>query len=189
MMIRTLVFLLLSAAISETAPQSTSQESDALTVREPYSLEAATANLERILGDAGHRLPEKRTNPMELGFDDLVGDQPPSSAPSPSPGKTPPAPVSPPPPAQPPVPPPATPPSAPPPGPSPFKPRGPRPFIVRPTDLERYREGLEQLRTWTEDQRIKGILTPNSYSDLIEEYRRRMSLYRDADSIVRERNP
>lgn len=87
---------------------------------------------------------------------------------------------------------PASSPPPPPPGPAPTPfppvPPGPNPFMPPPPTLpmlEEYRESLEILREGVEERLQASDVSLPAYSMVIDEYRRRIKLYKEAARLVR----
>jgi len=81
---------------------------------------------------------------------------------------------------------PVPPPSGPVPVSPPVPPPGPRPFHPAPPTLEKYREGLEAYRSKLESNREKKHIPTDEYSIGIDEYRRRILLYKDAQTLIKK---
>lgn len=78
-------------------------------------------------------------------------------------------------------------PEGPEPTPIPKPPTGPGTWMPPPPTLpmlEQYRESLEVLRTGVESDLQAGKIPLAEYSDLIDEYRRRMQIYKESTKLV-----
>ena len=121
------------------------------------TLEEATLVLEDLAENAGVQLKPKVFDPALIDLNVDVQGKKPVAPPPPPPG-------------QPPTPPPTTP-----------------PFIPTVPSLEIYREALEKFRAGLEKKVDKDHWPKREYDKALEEYKRRIDLYRDVTKIVKER--